>query len=740
MSRWARPMRRWIHRATPTPSRAVRNGLVAMAMCWQALVVLGLRDELVGPRSAGWTQVACAGIAVTWLVMVGCSLVPSVPPRLNRNFQVANCLLLLVTGIGLLMGTTGRAGSDASWASGATLVNVGVGVTALLLPGRLVRVLLICAVVAESMSVAVTWYPGSPLALLADALLYPLNALAVGLAAWGARTSLMRKARGHESAWAALHEEVAKTAALARARATLARQQRRIHETVLNTLTAIAQGGLADNPSAIDRLRAAALESAIVLESPWDSSEDPRESTRDWVADLQGLASRLQAAGIDTRIAVTATTRLPQDAYRGILTAIREALLNIERHARAHQALVRIEDRMGQGRRPTLIATVTDDGRGFDVASTDMGLGLRGSITEALSEVGGQATIASRPGAGTEVVLTWPVGADQRPPDAASEPFPASNVDFARPVLGWFGTFVLASAACTMPLVPRPLFSLLSLALVVGMGWVLWRLSARAWLPGWVVLGAAALAPLAYALQQQALGEAVVSHWEDWPSSAVAAIWVVIVGSGPWWSAVVAVVSWLFTQGDPSHELLQPGTAVILAVAIFARSVRFHAKAADRLARERMDKEVTLLAEAQSVDRLALRQDLMQQCEAARTLRGIAAGTLDPADRQVRQACAAEERYLRAILRLDPDADPVHRRAVVSMLEAYRRGLPIDVDLSGTLDIPELAADRFFDDVDQVIATAQPLLPARLSARREGGAVILRFVTEGGEVVEARHG
>jgi signal transduction histidine kinase len=55
-----------------------------------------------------------------------------------------------------------------------------------------------------------------------------------------------------------------------------------------------------------------------------------------------------------------------------------------------------------------VLVTIADRGRGFNAAAGSAGLGLRDSIGARLAEVGGTATVDSRPGQGTSVELRWP--------------------------------------------------------------------------------------------------------------------------------------------------------------------------------------------------------------------------------------------------------------------------------------------------------------------------------------------
>jgi len=84
-----------------------------------------------------------------------------------------------------------------------------------------------------------------------------------------------------------------------------------------------------------------------------------------------------------------------------LVGAVREALNNVHKHARANYALVRCEPTLGGAR-----VVVHDDGIGVDLATIEAGLGLRHSIVERMSARGGIATVDSVPGQGMKVTLT----------------------------------------------------------------------------------------------------------------------------------------------------------------------------------------------------------------------------------------------------------------------------------------------------------------------------------------------
>lgn len=101
---------------------------------------------------------------------------------------------------------------------------------------------------------------------------------------------------------------------------------------------------------------------------------------------------------------------LPRQVARAVADAVAEALRNVARHAETAQASVTVD------RTPTGVeVSVVDEGRGFDVAEArgrahaQHRRGLSDSIEERMRDVGGSVDIASRPGVGTLVTLSWSV-------------------------------------------------------------------------------------------------------------------------------------------------------------------------------------------------------------------------------------------------------------------------------------------------------------------------------------------
>ena len=101
---------------------------------------------------------------------------------------------------------------------------------------------------------------------------------------------------------------------------------------------------------------------------------------------------------------------LPREASVELLRVLQEALVNAGRHSGAGNVEVRL-----RARDEALVAEVTDDGRGFDAASTRAGVGLS-AMRERVEGLGGTFGVESLPGGGTSVRVTVPLGDGTRAP------------------------------------------------------------------------------------------------------------------------------------------------------------------------------------------------------------------------------------------------------------------------------------------------------------------------------------
>jgi signal transduction histidine kinase len=98
------------------------------------------------------------------------------------------------------------------------------------------------------------------------------------------------------------------------------------------------------------------------------------------------------------------TSELPELQRTCIYRAVQEALTNSVRHAHASSIRVKVDAKPGR-----LVATVEDDGDGFDNSEGGgKGIGLLG-IQERVAELGGSVRIVTGPGKGTKLILQIPI-------------------------------------------------------------------------------------------------------------------------------------------------------------------------------------------------------------------------------------------------------------------------------------------------------------------------------------------
>ena len=177
-------------------------------------------------------------------------------------------------------------------------------------------------------------------------------------------------------------------------------QHRQLHDTVLSTLTMVAACAFAEPSPA---LTAQAARDLSVLQGLAGAPAVPGG-----LAPLSDLRPKLEGTAASTddlagRLKLVPVT-LPSPVADQLVACVGEALRNVERHAGTGQAEVTVTGGAGW-----VVVKITDRGRGFDPAATPPSRrGIRESITGRMLAAGGRAAIASRPGAGPTVTVSWP--------------------------------------------------------------------------------------------------------------------------------------------------------------------------------------------------------------------------------------------------------------------------------------------------------------------------------------------
>jgi signal transduction histidine kinase len=127
---------------------------------------------------------------------------------------------------------------------------------------------------------------------------------------------------------------------------------------------------------------------------------------------VTALRSQATKAVVPTRVEASGIERYSPDIEAAVYFCTLEAMQNIVKYANASAAWVHLSARNG-----SLRFDVSDDGRGFDPATTKTGAGLQ-NMEDRLEALGGSIQITSTPGQGTTIAGQVPVVAQTSEPSA----------------------------------------------------------------------------------------------------------------------------------------------------------------------------------------------------------------------------------------------------------------------------------------------------------------------------------
>lgn len=707
-----------------TRREATFRGLAIFAAVWQGLWLIGdatLR-RIVTTNPGDPAVVALALSMLAWLMLWPSLFGPLRNLQRLHVFQVVAMAFVVVSGL-LLLGELSAVGED-GWFVGASVVNLGAGLAGLYLNRRLGITVVLAIVTVEVLVVVFVHASGIVEWPLEVDLVYPFYALALGLASVAARQALMVSAVRQDNVERQLQRQQRARATNESTKATVVSAETRLHETVLNTLTAIVRGGLGDDTATTRRLAERARESAGVLRSIAAGSDLATRWEGDLRVDLVGTIVDLEARGIDVHIEGV----LDQDALAGSIdsatfvamgTAVREALINALRHSQASKVQI-----IGDIRRTVdgiwWRVRVSDDGRGLRTA--EPGFGIRSVIEDGIRACGGRVLIKSA--RGTVVTMEIPVGALPNSVDVDSG---GTLRAIAVPVVAAFTAFTLYTIGATWQYAGSSLINALNAVLFLGLVTVILlavRSGRHELMPGWASLVVLVGVPVMTNLER--LVSAQPNPSGDWSSEAGSALLFVVVATGPLWVAPAAAVSWFIAQELALVELTQPGMFVIVVAALLGWQLR-RGRARARVIGIEVNEE--MLAVAASQERLVEAGSRYSDVDTSGLidlLDGLADGRLDPASEEVRSTCGREERMIRSVLRLHPERVRVHRDLVA--LASAARDCDVDLSISIVEDIPVDAQMTTLEAARTLIQRARPGSQARASITRTDQGCVFRLV------------
>jgi signal transduction histidine kinase len=229
---------------------------------------------------------------------------------------------------------------------------------------------------------------------------------------WTARRMLYGRARRADLALAAADRDARDQYVILSRNIERREHDRLLHDTVLNTLTAIARAGSGE--AVVGRCQHDITLLERTLSDPGDLVPGGTQPCGGLIAGIEAAAREMRALGLDVHVEVASGVApdVPGPVAGAIAQAAAEALANVAAHARTSTAWVTVSltpAADGTAGPPDLQVEVRDAGVGFDPARVDPArLGLRRSISERVADRGGAASIQSAPGQGTVVRLRWP--------------------------------------------------------------------------------------------------------------------------------------------------------------------------------------------------------------------------------------------------------------------------------------------------------------------------------------------
>lgn len=359
---------------------------------WRALVAFRLATLVyaVGLVLHGYRDLARPGAAAAALVaMAAWTAAMSVANSLERTRRWSWCLADLAVATAMLLLTVYVDGGAGLLVHGFTLTGPWAAAPVLscaVLGGTWAGLGASLVIVAATIALPGGWFDADTVDNL---VLLVLAAAAVGLV-----VRLLKRAE-HQ-----LRQLVEREAATAE-RDRLARS---IHDGVLQVLSLIQREGpeLGRRGGELARL-AGAQETALRSLVAGD-----QHRAVPGVKDLRVLLAGVAVPAVELVVPATAVL-LPGPVADELVAAVGAALDNVARHAGPQaRAWVLVEDETGE-----LVVTVRDDGPGIAegrlaAAAAEGRLGVAQSMRGRVADLGGTTTIASHPGAGTEVEFRIP--------------------------------------------------------------------------------------------------------------------------------------------------------------------------------------------------------------------------------------------------------------------------------------------------------------------------------------------
>lgn len=510
----------------------------------------------------------------------------------------------------------------------------------------------------------------------------------------------------------------------------IAEDARVLHDTAINTLGAIANGGFGTADTGQVREQCA-RDVAHLRALSGESLPRTRPVTAGLreVFDLPGIPIR--RSGLDDDEIERLALRLPEPVTAAIAGCAREAVLNAAKHSGADH--VDLELRVAD---ESLIVTVRDAGVGF-AGEAPAGRGIDASIRGRARDFGFAAEVLSRPGAGTTVALTVPlrrtaVSQDLLPEDESD----ASIVSLHRRAALWWSigslTVSVLLTAIDGTRLHGALYAMIAVMVLACVpGLVPWPRRSVPWIAALLIAGTCAV----FFLSAAATGFGS-SYPLRWQALAQTGPFVLLLSLRPGrrtlltgaaiWALLVAGLS---IAALPESARAAQITAIAGLIGLGFSCVWAAFQRIDgRLGRQALRSRRRAFAARLRLDlETAAQSSYLRGLDAGidsavGLLDEIAEGRRDPRSEATRAACGEEERYMRQLVQIGPDLVHLGREVTPTLRYARDRGVRFMLRL-GSTDAPDPQTAR---------GIAAVLLDALAETEPEQSLSATLFPVEGG--------
>ncbi|WP_181064463.1 hypothetical protein [Pseudoclavibacter sp. AY1F1] len=690
--------------ATQTLRLSMRRTLLTGLAAWQvvmlgAIVVSSLSTSLASGLALAHAVLAALALGArdnripAWVVVVASYLVGVLDWRatgdLDATLTFAACWLVNLTAL------------VCAFAMSRNLAIVLVALSALLVP----------------LAILVTnpdWGHGFPSAVLVTQLAI-LTATQLG--SWALSSFTATADEAVSSSRDAFREAVTRRTR----RREVAEDARVLHDSAINTLGAIANGGAGTSDVAAVRARCA-RDVVVVRELLLANSERTTTATS-FEEMFDSSLVQLSRSGLDARQLARLSNAATPDQIRAVVGATRELLLNTFKHAGVQRAELGTAFTGGE-----LIVRVSDRGRGFDGAIRS-GRGLARSVFARMELVGASATVTSEEGAGTTGIIRLPLALSPSQDPGSEHPsvdvvaggeslvrraafFWATGVTVVGVVLESVNRVGLASAA-------YPMLAANVVAIVVA--WFAFRVGPR--LRTALVLSLVPLGVAAFTLSAAAVSFGAVDAvlWQALAPSAALVLVLAVPVADPrrtaWLSLLIYALASFVLAGLVTPMLGGAALTVLVAglVGVGFTLAWMHFRAAIGQIGWKVN------ADQEAVFRARMQESRIEAADEARrywlqagldgsirVLDALAKGEADPDSLQTRSTCALEESFLRQVSLLSSEAVHLGPWLVRALSECRRRNSVLRLSADDVDIVDPEAADR----LGQLLVSSAAAIPA----------------------------